>query len=109
MSLTRPIYFLFVGLGAPALGWLFGLEISGCGIPLPAGAFVAIPAVLAFLAGALLKRRAIEIMLGALVAGVLGGLSLILTLMALASKVSEGAVEPVVSVVMLKATSFAAA
>jgi hypothetical protein len=80
VSLTRSAFVAIVALGAPATGWLVALLLSGNGTPLPAGAFVLLPALLAGAAGIQLRRAPAQIIVGTVVAGVLGGVSLILTL-----------------------------
>jgi hypothetical protein len=67
-------------LGGTAICWAAGLLLAGSGSPLPAGAFVLLPALLTGAAGVQLRRPASQVIVGSVVAGVLGGLSLIAAL-----------------------------
>jgi len=74
-------------VGCPLIGWwaaVFGAHGEG-GVPKFVFLFIQLPAVLAFVGGCLLRRRAVDVVVGTVAAGALGALTWFLTILALAS------------------------
>lgn len=84
-QLDRSAFMAMVALGAPGVSLLIGLLLSRSGNTLEPSVFVVLPAALAVGAGVVLHRPPVETVIGTVVAGVLGGLSLVLMLVRVGS------------------------
>ena len=74
-AFSRPAFIVIAGLAAPALAAVVGLVFSRYGSPLHVAAWFVVAAGIAVAAGLYLRRPAVEVIVGALVAALLEGLA----------------------------------